>query len=317
MAPGFIRAAEVWLPSADGTLLEFGAGAFGAARRFAATSKAMCFGRGEGLPGRAWDEEKPIVLRSVEDPYFRRTAAATAAGLTCAVALPLFPQGRIRCVLVLFCSHGEGRPAALELWHGKPDIAAEMTLAEGVYGAQGHAFEADSRQTSLPRGTGLPGLAWQRGAAIFVEDLTGDAERLVRASGASAAGLQRGLAIPASWRRDDPYVVAFLGSREMPLASGIERWVPNADHTALHRELAFREGAGRLSAIPATLPLTDLPRGSSIVRAWSEGVAAINEHPREEPGAPAASAAAFGAAALVAIPVVWEGEIVEVVALYL
>jgi len=75
MTSTFIKAAEVWLPSNDGTLLEFGSGAFGAARRFAAISREMCFGRGEGLPGRAWDEGRPILLPRFEGSNFRRNSA--------------------------------------------------------------------------------------------------------------------------------------------------------------------------------------------------------------------------------------------------
>src|SRR3954464_11315489 len=92
MISTFIKAAEVWVLSDDGQLLEFGAGTFGPARRFATISKSMCFGRGEGLPGRAWDEGRPILLNNLEDPYFRRGTAAKAAGLTCAVALPFFQK---------------------------------------------------------------------------------------------------------------------------------------------------------------------------------------------------------------------------------
>jgi hypothetical protein len=44
---------------------------------------------------------------------------------------------------------------------------------------------------------------------------------------------------------------------------------------------------------------------------------AINDFPASEPGAPAAAATAIGSWALLAIPVVWGNEVVEVVVLYL
>ncbi len=47
----FIRIAEYWIPSSDGSLLEFGGGLFGPHSTFAAASRNLCFGRGEGLPG--------------------------------------------------------------------------------------------------------------------------------------------------------------------------------------------------------------------------------------------------------------------------
>ena len=54
MTNTFIRMAEVWMPDAGRTLLDFGGGLYGHARRFGALSRSMCFDRGEGLPDEAW-----------------------------------------------------------------------------------------------------------------------------------------------------------------------------------------------------------------------------------------------------------------------
>ena len=70
----FIRMAEVWLPSADGTLLEPGGGIYDAAPAFGAATRQMCFGRAEGLPGRAWDEGRPLLLSPLDGSTFKRTA---------------------------------------------------------------------------------------------------------------------------------------------------------------------------------------------------------------------------------------------------
>ena len=69
----FIRVVEVWVPDADGTLLEFGGGLYGNTRGFGAVSRRMCFGRGEGLPGQAWDQGRPIMLKQLDGSYFRRS----------------------------------------------------------------------------------------------------------------------------------------------------------------------------------------------------------------------------------------------------
>ena len=79
-----IQAAEVWVPDADGHLLEFGSGLYGGLVEFGAISRQMCFGRGEGLPGRAWDEGRPVLLKDLQGGYFQRAAAARRAGLACA-----------------------------------------------------------------------------------------------------------------------------------------------------------------------------------------------------------------------------------------
>jgi len=44
----FIRAVEYWVPSSDGSILEFGAGAYGTGRHLESLSHQMCFGLGEG-----------------------------------------------------------------------------------------------------------------------------------------------------------------------------------------------------------------------------------------------------------------------------
>jgi hypothetical protein len=85
-----VQVAEVWLPDSEFTLLEFEAGLSGQAAEFGAVSQAMCFGRAEGLPGRAWDEAHPILLTDLQGSYFKRAAAARKAGLTCAAAIPVY-----------------------------------------------------------------------------------------------------------------------------------------------------------------------------------------------------------------------------------
>lgn len=319
MPATFIQAAELWLPSDDRSLLEFAGGAFGSAKRFAALSRSMCFGRGEGLPGRAWDDGKPVLLHDFVGTGFRRTDAAHAAGFTCAIALPYFARDVIAGVLVLFCSHDPVQVSALELWHHNPRVTLDMTLADGAYGSGAHSFESISRDTYLPRGVGLPGLAWQRGEAVFIEDLASVPGRFLRSEEAVKAGLQRGLAVPVGSRLDDCHVVTFLAGASLPLARRIERWVGDATGAQLSRDFAFSELHGGRSTVAAKLPISPSASGSvaSIAKAWVGGVPVISEQPTAEEGAPAAAAAAIGSDALIAVPVVWDGVVSEVVVLYL
>lgn len=50
-----IQAAEVWVPDAESHLLVLSGGSYGGATEFGAVSHSMCFGCGEGLPGRVWE----------------------------------------------------------------------------------------------------------------------------------------------------------------------------------------------------------------------------------------------------------------------
>ena len=111
----FIRAVELWVPDADHSLLDYGGGWYGEAKRFASISRPLCFGRDEGLPGRAWESRQPIILKQLEGNYFRRGKAAAAEGLTCAIALPFFLEDRLTAVLVIFCGDDETHVGAVEL----------------------------------------------------------------------------------------------------------------------------------------------------------------------------------------------------------
>ena len=89
----FIRIVETWVPNTNGSLLEFGGGIFGKAASFAAITRRLCFGRGEGLPGQAWDQGQPVMLRQFQGSYFHRIASADDEGLTCGIAVPTFIAG--------------------------------------------------------------------------------------------------------------------------------------------------------------------------------------------------------------------------------
>ena len=81
----FIEVSEVWVPR-DGVLVH-AQGNYGDRKGFAEVSGRESFALGEGLPGRAWAEGKPVVLKAFDGSYFKRIEAAKEAGLTSAVAI--------------------------------------------------------------------------------------------------------------------------------------------------------------------------------------------------------------------------------------
>ena len=141
-----IQAAEIWVPDADGYLLEFGDGAYGAAIEFDTTSRALCFGRGEGLPGRVWDEQRPILLEHLDHGNFRRAKAAANAGYRAAVGLPFHVQGRVASIVVLFFGDVAAAQCAVELW--KIDGAPRTLMAR--LGAPVAADASTASHVSLP-----------------------------------------------------------------------------------------------------------------------------------------------------------------------
>lgn len=267
----FIRTVEYWVPSDDGSMLEFGDGLFGTAKRFEATTRSLCFGRGEGLPGQAWEAGHPLVMHTLEDTRFRRAAAARAAGLTCAIALPIFVGETISSVVVLFCGDDDAHAGAIELWHNAPEDA-DMTLQDGYYGTTGDTFEFLSRSSSFRRGTGLPGRAWESETPVFMPDL-GRASGFLRADSAIQVGINRGFALPCSHTDGGSYVLAFLSALATPIATQVDVWQPDAHTQALVHSFGFSENAGGTAepAEPATA--TDM---SVVSQVFASGVPALH-----------------------------------------
>jgi hypothetical protein len=293
----FIRVVEVWVPDDAGTLLVLGSAHYGQAARFGASSQQMCFGRGEGLPGQAWEAGHPLVLKQFEGSAFRRTAAAHADGLTCGIALPVFQGDALKAVVLIFCGdspNGEAPLAgAIELWRNEAAVSKDMLLDDGYYGATSEVFEFISRRTAFRKATGLPGMAWESGLPVFMADL-GKGGRFMRADSAQKVGINRGFAIPCNVAGPDAYVMAFLSALDTPIVRRFETWLPGPDGR-LQRAEGFCETEGLLSS-GSQAPSPALQR------------ALTSATPQIEPGSTAA------ALAVVALPVLRAGQVAAVVA---
>ncbi len=290
----FIRVIEYWVPNADRSLLEFGGGLFGTAHRFASISNNLCFGRGEGLIGQVWETGRPILLKRLEGSIFRRAAVAKSAGLTSAIALPIFKDGELSSVVVLYCGDDEEHAGAIELWANEPEASDSMALVDGYYGTTGDAFESTSRTMSFRKGNGLPGQAWQSQQPVFQRDM-GRGNGFLRADGAMKVGINRGFAIPCSTLDGSHYIMAFLSALATPIARRIETWVPNATGSMLVRTLGFSEAQSMLDESEG-VALTNNSK-NPLVQAYTNGVPGVAEP-------------------MVTIPVAPQGRITSVMALH-
>ena len=307
----FIRAVETWLPSRDGSILEFGDGSYGASRQFEAISRHLCFGRGEGLPGQAWEAGHPVMLKEFSQSNFRRTAAAQSAGITCGIAVPVFDGTVLQAVLVIFCGDGQDMAGAIELWHAFPAASPDMTLADGHYGNTGDTFEFLSRSTIFRRGTGLPGLAWSTRAPVFMADL-GRGSGFLRHDSALKVGINRGLSLPCPTVDGSEYVLALLSALDTPIARRLEIWSVDAARNDLQLTAGFCEVQGDLGGPGKTGHSGDAAAGGHpVARAMTERRPVIS---RTLPDAPL-SGPTDGP--VLALPVIIAGTLTAVVALYL
>lgn len=310
----FIRMAEVWVPSEDGLLLESAGGLYEAAPAFGLMSRGLCFGRSEGLPGRAWSERRPLLLSPLAGSYFRRIEAAEAAGVDGALAWPVYAGDRLSCVVLLFCGGAGERVGALELWHNDPRVTGDLTLTAGYFRAADSGLQDITQDAWLPPGAGAPGLAWQKGQAVFIDDLGSDS-RFLRAQAAADAGIVRALALPCPVPGGHTWVVSLLSSRRTPIARRTESWLPCTDGVHLQRAFGFCEQQGRLASDEqARWPAEAL---GAIGQAWRSGVAQAVPGGAATEALPADEARRLGLGSLLALPLMDDTGVSEVIALYL
>ena len=221
----FIKVTEIWIPSKDRTLLEFGSGLYGALTEFKTASEQQRFHYDEGLPGKAWAAGHPIVLKEFKDSYFKRTFAATKAGLTCGIALPIFSGDFLLAVVVFLCGDDhEEHAGAIEVWCKDSSNAESLRVMDGYYGTL-ERFERLSRAIKISKGEGLPGLAWDSGLPVLIENIA-FADEFKRAPDADQAGISTGLGIPFVSNDNQTFVMTFLSAKATPISKRIQIWKP-------------------------------------------------------------------------------------------
>ncbi|MEF2070610.1 GAF domain-containing protein [Consotaella aegiceratis] len=298
----FVEVTEVWVP--EGDRLVWSSGNYGALASFAAASEKHSFAKGEGLPGKAWAEARPVVLKGFDGSYFLRADAAKAVGLTSAVAVPIFRGPDLKAVVVVLCADDEDRTGAIEIWRADNGL---MMLDDGYYGAAKH-FEWVSQHTHFPRGQGLPGGVWAANTPMLMRDL-GSGYRFIRADSAGKAGLTTGLGLPIPVPGDPTYVLTLLSARGTPIAHRFELWSVPGAKTGSSKDAVLTDGICQREG-----PLwTDeeeprvAPWQGTIGQVLGSGIPVVKVDK---------AGLAAGYASMVAVPIYRDGAIAHVVAWY-
>jgi len=308
----FIRVTEVWVPSKNRTQLEFSDGLYGPLQNFREASERMRFSYDEGLPGKAWAARHPIILKNFENSYFLRTEAASQAGLTCGVALPIFAGDFLLAVLVFFCGDDEEHVGAIELWGANPAEPYELGLVDGYFGTAEY-FAMFSQTMKFRQGFGLPGLVWQTGMPLIMKDL-GRSHVFLRRESAVKAGINKGLGIPCSPDPCQMYVMTFLSALGTPIARRFEIWRPNENGNGL----TFHSGdCDQNPNLAIDYEFASFARGEGVVgKVWLTGTPTVKESLATDSTVIGDSARAAGLDAIVATPVIERGRLKAVIAWY-
>ena len=298
----FIRATEIWTPTADGKHLDLTAGIYGELTYFEAVSRGMRFAYDEGLPGRTWAAGQPIILKNLTNSYFQRGESAASEGLSCAVSLPVFAKGELTAVVVFFCGDDRFHVGALEVWNAAAG-ETEMKLVDGYFG-RAQRFEFTSRHTSFPRKMGLPGKVWETGKPVIMEDL-GRGNLFLRRDAAEKIGINRAVGFPCTLPDAGNWVMTFLSAKNTPIARRFECWTPNDDTGEYRFEAGFCESGTPLEQCyeNTVLPLDYGP----FARANSTGIPVICTDIGKEEGPIAQSSAEASLSSMVAMPI-FEGD---------
>ncbi|MDO9107188.1 MAG: GAF domain-containing protein [Methylovulum sp.] len=267
----FIKVTEIWIPDKERTQLEFGSGLYGAFTEFKTASEQQRFAYNEGLPGKAWAQGHPIMLTEFEHSYFKRTAAAKKAGLTCGIAIPIFSGDFLLAVVMFLCGDDEEHAGAIEVWGNdtaNPDL---LHVVDGYYGTL-HHFEQLSRQINMPRGQGIPGMVWESGMPALMEDI-GQPDVFVRGIEAQRAGITTCLGIPISDHAGLTYIMTFLSAKATPIAKRIQIWIPDPQGERLICQQGYSKNSNELAQLFETISVN---KGEGALgRVWLTGMPVI------------------------------------------
>ncbi|MCX7082373.1 MAG: GAF domain-containing protein [Methylococcales bacterium] len=267
----FIKVTEIWVPNKQRTQLEFGSGLYGGLVEFKAASEQQQFAYNEGLPGKAWAEGRPLVLKEFEQSYFKRTSAAKEVGLTCGIAIPIFSGDFLLAVVVFLCADDENHVGAIEVWSNQDSSEQSLKVIDGYYGSL-HHFEQLSREISVAKDQGLVGLAWAQGLPVLIDDIS-KADGFIRVHDAKQAGISMGIGIPVSDHLNSPYIMTFLSAKATPLAKRIQIWIPDLRGEQLICLEGYSKNTNELAQLFETTTVT---KGvGALGRVWLTGMPVI------------------------------------------
>ena len=307
-----IQVTEIWVPNKQRTHLEFFDGLYGELGDFKGTSESMSFAYDEGLPGKAWAAKRPVILPKFENSYFLRTEAAIKAGLTAAIALPIFSGDYLQAVIVFFIGDDIDNVGGIELWSNTPADSFDMGMIDGYYGTA-EMFEWTAQHTKFRPGFGLPGMVWQSGMPVITDNLL-SSKRTLRHDSNLRVGISKGVGIPCSFDGKEVLVMTFLSALGTPIARRFEIWVPNDDGSALRFSSGDCDQTPQLAECHAEASIA--PWEGAIGEAWQKGVPAVRSNLFFEPGAAARAATGVGLSSIVVVPVIQEGRFKAAVVWY-
>ncbi|MEQ9411960.1 MAG: LuxR C-terminal-related transcriptional regulator [Fuerstiella sp.] len=302
-----VKGIEVWVPNEDETHLQLFQSCYRDAAAFQEASRGLTFRRGEGLPGRVWESRTPAFLRELITTDFVRSREASVVGMTTAVGLPVFCEGRVQSVVLILLDTRNQTKAVFESWRLDPQSSA-LRLSGGTY-INCERLRRLSEFIHLPVGEGLAGFAAEQGrphiGARFSEDAIA-----VRGLALAAENFVSSIALPLT---DSGAVISdvflLLNSEQTPVFSLLQIWKPTPDQSAMTLAGEYVDGIPSLTSQTSVISRAD--DHSIAGQAWTQRSPIIVDNGTAAQAivrSPRVPAPGFG----IAIPTIVGGKVVAV-----
>lgn len=164
-----VGATEIW-HNADGNEneLKLVDGYYGELENFEWISRRLTIMRGRGLPGKAWDAGKPIIIDDISlSNSFMRANHAAEVGITTGLAIPFsYPESEVQ-ILTLLSAKGTPIARRFEIWVPNEDCTALHFDSGHCYVETDLALKYANR--GISKGEGPIGESWLSGRPLVAD----------------------------------------------------------------------------------------------------------------------------------------------------
>ncbi|MFK7817246.1 MAG: LuxR C-terminal-related transcriptional regulator [Planctomycetaceae bacterium] len=241
-----VKGIEVWVPDSDDNGLSLEQSCYRDAYAFRDATHGMKFHKGEGLPGRVWQQRAPAFLKDLITTEFVRSDVADADGVTTAVGFPVFDRTEVVAVVLLLLDSRQQMRAAFEHWEYEKKQKG-LRLSAGTY-INCEKLRRISEFLVLPIGEGMAGTTADRSRPYITSQLNEDAN-VVRGVALAAENLVSGIGIPltdSGKPADD--VFTLFNSQSSPVFSLMQLWKPTPGNIDLVLSAEYADGVATLSS---------------------------------------------------------------------
>ena len=192
-------AIEIWRGDMANNYLNVVDGYYGALTEFEYLSKSLHAAKGQGLAGKAWETNLPVLIDDMSQArHFLRANEATKAGITMGIALPVANN---KYIMTFLSAKATPLAKRIQLWI--PDAQAERLICQQGYSKSTNELAQLFETLSVSKGEGALGRVWLSGLPI----ITGNDEGVYNPE---LSDLSQMLAIPLINNGQLSAIVSFL-----------------------------------------------------------------------------------------------------------